>query len=86
MIIIVVVKDVLLNMVIKKLDIVCVVIVWICKKIRRKNGMSICFDDNVVVLINKEGLFIGIWIFGFIVRELRDNNFIKIVLLVFEVL
>lgn len=86
MIIIAVVKDALPNMAIKKSDIVRAVIVRTCKKIRRKNGMSIRFDDNAVVLINKEGLPIGTRIFGPIARELRDNNFTKIVSLAPEVL
>lgn len=86
MIIIAVVKDALPNMAIKKSDIVRVVIVRTCKKIRRKNGMSIRFDDNAAVLINKEGLPIGTRIFGPIARELRDNNFTKIVSLAPEVL
>lgn len=81
-----VVKDALPNIAIKKSDIVRAVIVRTCKKIRRKNGMSIRFDDNAVVLINKEGLPIGTRIFGPIARELRDNNFTKIVSLAPEVL
>lgn len=86
MMIIAVVKDALPNMAIKKSDIVHAVIVRTCKKIRRKNGMSIRFDDNAAVLINKEGLPIGTRIFGPIARELRDNNFTKIVSLAPEVL
>lgn len=86
MIIIAVVKDALPNMAIKKSDIVRAVIVRTCKKLRRKNGMSIRFDDNAAVLINKEGLPIGTRIFGPIARELRDNNFTKIVSLAPEVL
>ena len=86
MIIIAVVKDALPNMAIKKSDIVRAVIVRTCRKIRRKNGMSIRFDDNAAVLINKEGLPLGTRIFGPIARELRDNNFTKIVSLAPEVL
>lgn len=86
MMIIAVVKDALPNMAIKKSDIVRAVIVRTCKKIRRKNGMSIRFDDNAAVLINKEGLPIGTRIFGPIARELRENNFTKIVSLAPEVL
>ena len=85
-IIIAVVKDALPNMTIKKSDIVRAVIVRTCRKIRRKNGMSIRFDDNAAVLVNKEGLPIGTRIFGPIARELRDNNFTKIVSLAPEVL
>lgn len=86
MTIIAVVKDALPNMAIKKSEIVRAVIVRTCKKIRRQNGMSIRFDDNAAVLINKDGLPIGTRIFGPIARELRDNNFTKIISLAQEVL
>lgn len=51
-IIIVVVKDVFFNMVVKKLDVVRVVVVCIKKGLCWDSGMSIRFDDNVVVIIN----------------------------------
>ena len=86
MIIIAVVKEVLPNMSIKKSDIVRAVIVRTSKEIRRQNGMSIRFDDNAAVLINKDGLPIGTRIFGPVARELRDKNFTKIVSLAPEVL
>lgn len=86
MIIIAVVKDALPNMSIQKSNIVRAVIVRTSKKIRRQNGMSIRFDDNAAVLINKDGLPLGTRIFGPIARELRDNNFTKIVSLAPEVL
>lgn len=86
MIIIAVVKEALPNMSIQKSNIVRAVIVRTSKKIRRQNGMSIRFDDNAAVLINKDGLPLGTRIFGPIARELRDNNFTKIVSLAPEVL
>ena len=86
MIIIAVVKDALPNMSIQKSNIVRAVIVRTSKKIRRQNGMSIRFDDNAAVLINKDGLPLGTRIFGPIARELRENNFTKIVSLAPEVL
>lgn len=86
MIIIAVVKDALPNMSIQKSDIVRAVIVRTSKKIKRQNGMSIRFDDNAAVLINKDGLPLGTRIFGPIARELRENNFTKIVSLAPEVL
>lgn len=86
MIIIAVVKEALPNMSIQKSNIVQAVIVRTSKKIRRQNGMSIRFDDNAAVLINKDGLPLGTRIFGPIARELRDNNFTKIVSLAPEVL
>lgn len=86
MIIIAVVKEVLPNMSIQKSNIVRAVIVRTSKKIRRQNGLSIRFDDNAAVLINKDGLPLGTRIFGPIARELRDNNFTKIISLAPEVL
>nr|YP_009268250.1 Ribosomal protein L14 [Ostreobium quekettii]ANG44430.1 ribosomal protein L14 [Ostreobium sp. OS1B]SBQ76953.1 Ribosomal protein L14 [Ostreobium quekettii] len=86
MVIIAVVKEALPNMSIKKSDIVRAVIVRTSKKIRRHNGMSIRFDDNAAVLINKDGLPMGTRIFGPVARELRDKNFTKIVSLAPEVL
>lgn len=86
MVIIAVVKEALPNMSVKKSDIVRAVIVRTSKKIRRQNGMSIRFDDNAAILINKDGLPIGTRIFGPVARELRDKNFTKIVSLAPEVL
>ena len=86
MIITAVVKEALPNMSVKKSDIVRAVIVRTSKEIRRQNGMSIRFDDNAAVLINKDGLPIGTRIFGPVARELRDKNFTKIISLAPEVL
>jgi len=85
-IIIAVVKDAIPNMPLKKSDVVRAVIVRTVKGIRRENGMSIRFDDNAAVIINKEGNPRGTRIFGPIARELRDRNFTKIVSLAPEVL
>lgn len=85
-IIIAVVKDALPNMPTKKSDIVRAVIVRTRKGIRRQNGMTIKFDDNAAVIINKENNPRGTRVFGPIARELRDRNFTKIVSLAPEVL
>jgi large subunit ribosomal protein L14 len=53
-IIIGVVKDASPNMPIKRSDIVRAVIVRTRHTVRRKDGMSIRFDDNAAVIINKE--------------------------------
>ena len=47
--------------------------------------MSIRFDDNAAVIINKEGNPRGTRVFGPVARELRDRNFTKIVSLAPEV-
>ena len=86
MVIIAVVKEAIPNMSIKKSDIVRAVIVRTSKKIRRRNGMSIRFDDNAAVLVNNDGLPIGTRIFGPVARELREKNFTKIISLAVEVL
>ena len=85
-IIIGVVKDASPNMGVKRSDIVFTgylpdKILW-----RRKDGMSIRFDDNAAVIINKENNPRGSRIFGPIAREIRDANFTKIVSLAPEVL
>lgn len=85
-IIIAVVKDAIPNMALKKSDIVRAVIVRTCKGLRRSNGMTIRFDDNAAVIINKENNPRGTRVFGPVARELRDRNFTKIVSLAPEVL
>jgi large subunit ribosomal protein L14 len=85
-IIIAVVKDALPNMPLKKSDVVRAVIVRTNKGVRRENGMSLRFDDNAAVIVNKEGNPRGTRVFGPIARELRDRNFTKIVSLAPEVL
>ena len=85
-VIIAVVKDALPNMPLKKSDIVRAVIVRTCKGLRRENGMTIRFDDNAAVVINKENNPRGTRVFGPIARELRDRNFTKIVSLAPEVI
>lgn len=84
-IIIAVVKDALPNMALKKSEIVRAVIVRTCKGLNRVNGLTIRFDDNAAVIINKENNPRGTRVFGPIARELRDHNFTKIVSLAPEV-
>lgn len=85
-VIIVVVKDAIPNMSVKKSDVVRAVIVRISKGLRRESGMRIRFDENAVVLINADGSPKGTRVFGPIARELRDKNFLKIISLAPEVL
>ncbi len=84
--IIAVVKDAQPNMAVKKSDVVEAVIVRTRKAINRDSGMSIRFDDNAAVIINKDGNPRGTRVFGPVARELRDKNFTKIVSLAPEVL
>jgi large subunit ribosomal protein L14 len=81
-----VVKDATPNMPIKRSDVVRAVIMRTKNTIRRKDGMSIRFDDNAAVIINKENNPRGTRVFGPIAKELRDRDFTKIVSLAPEVL
>ena len=81
-----VVKDATPNMPIKRSDVVRAVIMRTKSTIRRKDGMSIRFDDNAAVIINKENNPRGTRVFGPIARELIDRDFTKIVSLAPEVL
>lgn len=81
-----VVKEATPNMPLRKSDIVRAVIVRTKKGIKRQNGISIRFDDNAAVIVNKEGIPRGTRIFGPVARELRDKNFMKIISLAPEVI
>jgi large subunit ribosomal protein L14 len=84
-VIIAVVKEALPNMQLKKSEIVRAVIVRTSKGLRRENGMSIRFDDNAAVIVNKDGNPRGTRVFGPVARELRDRQFTKIISLAPEV-
>ena len=71
---------------VKKGDVHRAVIVRTAKEIHRKDGSSIRFDKNAVVLLTKLNEPIGTRIFGPVTRELRDTGFMKIVSLAPEVL
>lgn len=71
---------------VKKKDIVRVVVVRQRHKLRRKDGSYIRFDENAVVIIDKDKLPRGTRIFGPVARELRDKGYTKIISLAPEVL
>lgn len=71
---------------VKKGDVMQAVVVRTVAPIYRKDGSVIKFDNNAVVLLNKQKDLIGTRIFGPIVRELRNNKMMKIVSLAPEVL
>lgn len=62
------------------------VVVRTKKEIRRKDGSYIRFDDNAVVLLDNNGEMKGTRVFGPVARELRDNQYMKIISLAPEVL
>ena len=72
--------------VVKKGDVVKAVVVRTKHGLHRKDGSYIKFDDNAAVLINNDKSPKGTRIFGPIARELRDDDFMKIVSLAPEVL
>lgn len=84
--IVVTVKHALPSGAVKKGQVAKAVVVRTKKEIRRADGSYIRFDDNAVVLLNQAGEMRGTRIFGPVARELRENNFMKIVSLAPEVL
>ena len=71
---------------VKKGEVARGVVVRTKKEIRRSDGSEISFDDNAIVLIDKQGEPIATRVFGPIARELRNKNFMKIISLAPEVL
>lgn len=71
---------------VKKKQVVKAVIVRTTNKIRRKDGSSICFDDNAAVIIGDDKLPKATRIFGPVPRELRELGYAKIISLAPEVL
>ncbi len=82
------VKDAIPNGKVKKSDVVKGVIVRVKKAYKRRDGSTIRFDDNAVVLINEDGSPKGTRVFGPVARELREKGemFMKIVSLAIEVI
>jgi large subunit ribosomal protein L14 len=72
--------------VVKKGEVVKAVIVRTKSGARRVDGSYIKFDENAAVIINDDKTPKGTRIFGPVARELRDNDFMKIVSLAPEVL
>ncbi|HBF07918.1 MAG: 50S ribosomal protein L14 [Pseudomonadota bacterium] len=71
---------------VKKGDVVFAVVVRCKKGVRRSDGSVIRFDDSAVVLLNNNKQPIGTRIFGPVTRELRGEQFMKIISLAPEVL
>jgi large subunit ribosomal protein L14 len=70
----------------KKGDVYSAVVVRTKKGVRRRDGSVVRFDTNAAVLLNANGQPIGTRIFGPVTRELRTEQFMKIVSLAPEVL
>jgi len=71
---------------VKKGEVLNAVIVRTRKGVRRLDGSCIRFDENSVVLLNGQLQPIGTRVFGPVTRELRGENFMKIISLAPEVL
>lgn len=70
---------------VKKKEVLKVVIVRQTKNFRRKDGSTIRFDDNAVVIVNSDKTPRGTRVFGPIARELRERGFMKIISMAPEV-
>jgi large subunit ribosomal protein L14 len=71
---------------VKKGDVYDAVIVRTRKGVRRDDGSLIRFDTNAAVLLDTKREVIGTRIFGPVTRELRSEQFMKIISLAPEVL
>ena len=80
------VKDAIPRGKVKKGEVYNAVVVRTRKGVRRKDGSLIRFDGNAAVLLNARLEPIGTRIFGPVTRELRSNQFMKIISLAPEVL
>ena len=71
---------------VKKGQVVKAVVVRTCQPVSRTDSSRISFDDNACVLLNATLAPIGTRVFGPVARELRSENFMKIISLASEVL
>lgn len=71
---------------VKKKTVQKAVVVRTRDRINRKDGSTIVFDDNAVVIINDDKSPKATRVFGPVPRELRDKGYAKIISLAPEVL
>lgn len=71
---------------VKKKSVQKAVVVRTRNQIKRKDGSTIVFDDNAVVIINDDKTPKATRVFGPVPRELRDKGYAKIISLAPEVL
>ncbi len=71
---------------VRKGQIMDAVVVRTKKGVRRPDGSLIRFDENAAVLLTPQNQPVGTRIFGPVTRELRTENFMRIVSLAPEVL
>ncbi len=80
------VKEAAPNGTVKKSEVVNAVIVRTRKAIRRSDGSYVRFENNAIVILDKENNPRGTRIFGPVARELREKKFSKIISLAPEVI
>lgn len=80
------VKDAIPRGKVKKGEVYNALVVRTRKGVRRPDGSVIRFDGNAAVILNNQLQPIGTRIFGPVTRELRGENFMKIISLAPEVL
>ena len=85
-VIVVSIKEAVVNSKVKKGEVARAVIVRTKREVKRADGSYIKFDNNSAVMVSKEGEPIGTRIFGPVARELRAKKFMKIISLAPEVL
>ncbi|MDR1390813.1 MAG: 50S ribosomal protein L14 [Holosporales bacterium] len=85
-VIVVTIKDAVPRGKVKKGEIYKAVIVRTSQPVKRSDGTQISFDNNAVVLIDKQKEPVGSRIFGPVTRELRNAGYMKIISLAPEVL
>lgn len=71
---------------VKKKSVQKAVVVRTRNQIKRKDGSTIVFDDNAVVIINDDKSPKATRVFGPVPRELREQGYAKIISLAPEVL
>ena len=71
---------------VKKGEVVRAVVVRTKHPIKRQDGSYLRFDNNAIVIIDKDLNPRGTRIFGPVARELREKNFMKIISLAPEVI
>ncbi len=80
------IKEAIPNSRVRKGEVFYAVVVRTRKGVRRGDGSVIRFDRNAAVLLNSQLQPIGTRIFGPVTRELRTENFMRIISLAPEVL
>ena len=84
--IVVTVKHAIPSSSVKKGAVSRAVVVRTKKEVRRKDGSYIKFEDNAAIILNENDELKGTRVYGPVARELREQNFMKIVSLAPDVL